>query len=192
MIIFGNKLSARNLTFLITSFEIFSLLIDRVSNWEKVQKRNITYSHQLHQGVIYPCSMWQEEATSRTQIIEEEKLLLLADLTMITFGRFSKEQFVFRHFFLIREGDSIDTLKWFVVRVPKEIWRRVLKRYIDVSFKGGLKVRRTLVTINALILPVSGICGPTHKSTMGPQRYTVVEVPSGTLVSIKYFLNLLY
>lgn len=50
----------------------------------------------------------------------------------------------------------------------------------------------TLVTINALILPVCGIWGPTHKSTMGPQRYTVVDVPSGTLVSMRYFLYLLY
>jgi len=27
---------------------------------------------------------------------------------------------------------------------------------------------------------------------MGPQRYTVVDVPSGTLVSIRYLLYLLY
>ena len=138
--------------------------------------------------------MWQEEATSRAQIIEEKKFLLFADLTMITFGSFSKEQLVFRHFFFIREGDSIDTLKWLVVRVAKEIGRRVLEVWTDIITLCSKEVNfvRTLVTINALILPVSMICGPTHKSTIGPQRYTVVEVPSGTLVSIKYFLNLLY
>jgi len=65
--------------------------------------------------------VWQEEATSRAQVIEEKELLLFADLTMITFGSFSKEQLVFRHFFFVREGDSIDTLERLVVRVAKEI-----------------------------------------------------------------------
>ena len=65
--------------------------------------------------------MWQEEAASRTQIIEEKQLLFFADLTMITFGSFSKEQLVFRHLLLVRERDSIDTLKRLVVRVAKEI-----------------------------------------------------------------------
>ena len=85
------------------------------------KKEIITNSHQLHQGVVYPRSMWQEEAASRAQIIKEEKLLLFADLTMITFGSFSKEQLVFRHLFFVWEGDSIDTLKRFVFSVAKEI-----------------------------------------------------------------------
>jgi len=65
--------------------------------------------------------MWQEEATSRAQVIKEEKFLLFADLTMITFGSFSKEQLVFRQLLFVWEGDSIDTLKRLVVRVAKEV-----------------------------------------------------------------------
>lgn len=92
----------------------------------EVGKKKITDPHQLHQGVVYPRSVWQEEATSRAQVIEEKKLLLFADLAMITLGSFSKEQLVFRQFFFVREGDSIDTLQRLVVRVAKEIRRRVL------------------------------------------------------------------
>jgi hypothetical protein len=54
--------------------------------------------------------VWQEEATSRAQIIEEEKFLLFADLTMITLGSFSKEHLIFRQLFFVRKGDSINTL----------------------------------------------------------------------------------
>lgn len=46
--------------------------------------------------------------------------------------------------------------------------------------------------MNALIFPVWGICGPTQRSTIGPQRYTVVDVPSGILDSMICFLYLLY
>lgn len=46
--------------------------------------------------------------------------------------------------------------------------------------------------MNALILPVCGMWGPTHRSTIGPHLYTVVDVPSGIFVSIRYFLYLLY
>ncbi len=45
-----------------------------------------------------------------------------------------------------------------------------------------------LVIMNALILPVWGICGPTQRSTIGPQRYTVVEVAIGNLSFDKVFL----
>ena len=46
--------------------------------------------------------------------------------------------------------------------------------------------------MNTLILPVCGMWGPTHRSTIGPHLYTVVDVPSGIFVSIRYFLYLLY
>lgn len=63
---------------------------------------------------------------------------------------------------------------------------------LNVHLNHGTRKENTLVTMKALILPVWGICGPMQRSTIGPQRYTVVEVPSGTLVSMRYFLYLLY
>lgn len=36
--------------------------------------------------------------------------------------------------------------------------------------KIGKKKKQTFVTMNALILPVCGMCGPTHRSIIGPQR----------------------
>ena len=57
---------------------------------------------------------------------------------------------------------------------------------------GLIKAGCTLVTMNALILPVCGMWGPTQRSTIGPQRYTVVDVPSGIFDWMRYCLYLLY
>ena len=47
--------------------------------------------------------MRQEEATSRTKVVEEEQLLVLSDFAMVAFGSFSKEDLVVGQLLLIWE-----------------------------------------------------------------------------------------
>ena len=63
---------------------------------------------------------------------------------------------------------------------------------ISIHFLNPKKCKYTFVTMNDLIRPVWGIWGPTQRSIIGPQRYTVVDVPSGILDSMICFLYLLY
>ena len=54
--------------------------------------------------------MREEEAASWTQIVEEKKVLIFANLAMVTFCSLGKEDLVLSELFLVREGDTVDTL----------------------------------------------------------------------------------
>lgn len=113
---------------------------------------------------------------------------------MIPLCSLREESLVLSQLLLIWERDTVDTLQRIVVRITKEVRGRVLAFKVGLVsvFRHASLVRVTFVTMNALIFPVCGICGPTHKSIIGPHRYTVVDVPSGIFDSMMYFLYLLY
>ena len=127
--------------------------------------------------------MWEPETASRRNLIEEPQVLVPPYLPMVTFGSLLEELLVFCKLLGIGEGDTVYPLEGVVIRVAEPIGCGMLHK---VSTKGfNLGNWRTLVTMNALMRPVCGTCGPKQRSIIGPQRYTVVEVLSGTFVSIK-------
>lgn len=71
--------------------------------------------------------MREEEATSRTQIVKEEKILIFSNLAMVTLCSLGKEDFVLGKLFLVREGDTVNTLEGVIVGVSQEVGSGVLR-----------------------------------------------------------------
>ena len=88
----------------------------------------LTRPHELQERVVYTRAVRQEEATSRTEIVEEEKLLLFSNLPMIPTGCFGEELLILNHLLLVRERDSVDTLQRVIVGIAEEVGRRILRR----------------------------------------------------------------
>ena len=93
----------------------------------------------------------------------------LANSPVVTLRCLGQERLVIRQLFLVREGNPVDTLQRVVVRITEEIRCRILKRD-DSKNKRERPHGLTLVIMKALIFPVWGMWGPTHRSTIGPQR----------------------
>jgi hypothetical protein len=79
------------------------------------------HPHELNQSIVDTCTVRQPETASRAELIEEEKLLVLANFAMVTLGSFGKESLVLGKLLLIRERNTIDSLKRIVVRVTEEV-----------------------------------------------------------------------
>ena len=67
----------------------------------------MTDLHEFEKSVVDPHTEWQEECTSRTQIVENEQLLFTPDLPVIPLGGFLHVFLVFRHLLRVREGDTV-------------------------------------------------------------------------------------
>jgi len=65
--------------------------------------------------------MREEETASGAQVIEEEQLLLLANLAVIAFGSLGQESLVVCQLLLVGEGDTINALKRVVGWVSEEV-----------------------------------------------------------------------
>ena len=85
--------------------------------------------------------MREEETASRTQLIEEEQLLLPPNLTMIALSSLRKEVLVLRQLLLVGEGDTVDTLQRLIVRVAEEVRGRVLGDHHRLDFASMRNVR---------------------------------------------------
>jgi hypothetical protein len=59
----------------------------------------------------------EEEATTRTEIIEKVQLLILSNLAVVTFSCFGEEGSVIGELLLVWERDSVDALQRVVARV---------------------------------------------------------------------------
>lgn len=87
------------------------------------------YLHQIHQSIVYPCAVWQEESAPWTEIMEEEQFLFLrteeassefdfrlrpvpdlSDFTMVPLRCLSEELLVLCQLLLVREGNAVDSL----------------------------------------------------------------------------------
>jgi hypothetical protein len=61
--------------------------------------------------------MRKEKAATRTQIIEEEQLLILSNLAVVTFSCLNEESFVICELFLVWERNAVDALQRVVILV---------------------------------------------------------------------------
>ena len=120
----------------------------RISSIRRTRERTflvstlkVLFSHQLDQGVVDPGAVRQPEAASRTELVEEEKLLVLSNLAMVAFGGLGEESLVFGQLFLVGEGDTVDTLQRLIVRVAEEVRGRVLGDHHRLDFAGMGDVR---------------------------------------------------
>lgn len=132
----------------------------------------------------------------------------LPNFPMIPLRSFSEESLILRKLLRVRERNPIHALKRVVILVAEEVRCRALdsinriRLWCTLEAWHDIKAKKshddhgtrahTLSTEKALIRPVCGTCGPTHKSTMGPHRYTVVDVPSAIFVCMICTLYLLY
>jgi hypothetical protein len=76
-----------------------------------------THSDGLNELVVDSCSMRKEEATSRTQSIKEEQILVFTNLSVVSLGSHFSELLVLLHLLGIRERDTIDTVEHRVVSI---------------------------------------------------------------------------
>ena len=92
-----------------------------------VSALKVFLAHELHQRVVDPSAMRQKETASGTELVEEEKLLVLSNLAMVALGGFSEESLVFGQLLLVGEGDTVDTLQRIVLRITEEVRSRALQ-----------------------------------------------------------------
>ena len=81
----------------------------------------------VHESVVDASTVGQEEARTRGQLVEEEKLLLLSDLAMVALGSLLQELLVLSHLLGVGERNTIDTLERVVLGITQEVGSRVLR-----------------------------------------------------------------
>lgn len=86
---------------------------------------------EVHKGVVDTGSVREEEARTGGEIVEEEQLLLLSNLAMVTLGGLLQELLVLSHLLGVGEGDTIDTLKRVVLGITQEVRSRVLIYHVN-------------------------------------------------------------
>lgn len=86
--------------------------------------------------------------------MEEEELLLLADLAVVTLGGLLEILLVLNHHSLIGERDTVDTLKRVVLGITEEVGSRVLFTMSVLWFIYVGVSQNTFMIWKALILPV--------------------------------------
>lgn len=82
-------------------------------------------AYEFHEGVVDVSSARLKEARSRRELVEEEQLLLLADLAMIALGRLLLELLPLLELLVVGEADAVDPLQHLGVRLALPIGRRV-------------------------------------------------------------------
>ena len=65
--------------------------------------------------------MRQEEAASRAEVVEEEKLLFPTNFTMVALRGLGEEGLVLGELLLVWEGDTIDALQGVVRLITQEV-----------------------------------------------------------------------
>ena len=70
----------------------------------------VLLTNKILQGIVDSHAMGEEETTSGGEFMEEEEVLFTADFTVVAFGGFGEESFVFCHLFFVGETDSVDSL----------------------------------------------------------------------------------
>lgn len=76
---------------------------------------------QVHEGVVNAYTVWQEEGGTGGGFVEEEKLLVLADLSVIAFGSLSKEVLVLLKLLLVGERNTSNSLDRLVLAVTEPV-----------------------------------------------------------------------
>mmetsp|Transcript_5603 Transcript_5603/g.14835 ORF Transcript_5603/g.14835 Transcript_5603/m.14835 type:complete len:354 (-) Transcript_5603:719-1780(-) len=71
----------------------------------------VLLADEVDEAVVDAASMGEEEARAGRELVEEEKLLLHADDTVVTLGRLGLQQLPLLEFLLVREGDAVHALQ---------------------------------------------------------------------------------
>lgn len=103
--------------------------IDVVHVWSNdlfVSTGPVLLTQKLEKGVVDFGTVWQEEARSGGELVEEEEFLLLTNLSVITLGSLLQVLLVLFQLLLVWERDTVDTLEGIVVGVSEEVGRGVL------------------------------------------------------------------
>lgn len=72
---------------------------------------------QVHQGVVDTHTVGEEEGRSRRHLVEEEKLLILSNLSVVALGGFSEEVLVLLKLLLVRERNTSNSLNGLVFAI---------------------------------------------------------------------------
>ena len=80
----------------------------------------------LHKRVVNARAMRHEECTARANVIEEEEVLLAADVAVVAALRFLAELEPVVHELVFGEGDAVDALEGLVGGVAEPVGGRVL------------------------------------------------------------------
>lgn len=86
----------------------------------------VLLSNELHQRVVDVCAARQEEAAARTQLVEEEQVLLPPQLAMVSLCSLFLEVLPFLELLGVRERDAVDPLQGLRIALPFPIGGGVL------------------------------------------------------------------
>mmetsp|Transcript_3968 Transcript_3968/g.11899 ORF Transcript_3968/g.11899 Transcript_3968/m.11899 type:complete len:282 (-) Transcript_3968:417-1262(-) len=83
----------------------------------------IFLSDKVDQGVVYTSAVRKEEAAPRAEGIEEEKLLIATNQTVVPLCCLLKQSFVVLQLGLVRKSNSVNSLKGWILRISKPVGR---------------------------------------------------------------------
>src|SRR5690606_13298029 len=81
----------------------------------------ILFFEVVHQSIVHASAMRKPERGARRQRMEKKQLLILADASMVTFGGFFEEFLVLCHALLVREANTVDSLKRVILWVAEKV-----------------------------------------------------------------------
>jgi hypothetical protein len=112
----------------------------------------------FHELIVNDGSFWIEKARARTELVEKEQLLFLADFAVISFGRFLLEMLPLFELLRVRKGNAVDSLQTLAIRVALPVGRGVFGQLKRLELARVTHVR-TATQVNERTTPVHGCCG---------------------------------
>lgn len=110
---------------------------------------------EVQQGVVDTHTVGQEEGRAGRNLIEEEELLVLANLSVVALGSLSKEVLVLLELLLVRERNTSNSLHGLVGAVTEPVGGRILYSSQSSMLHATIAdTKHTLRTEKALMLPV--------------------------------------
>ena len=105
---------------------VFLLLPSSEKSYLLESSLPVFLSDERNELVVDVSALRLEEAGPGTQLVEEEQILLPANLPVIPLGGLLLELFPLLHLFVVRETDPVDPLERFGVGLALPVCRRVL------------------------------------------------------------------
>ena len=110
---------------------------------------------EVHKGIVDACTVRKEKARTGRELVEEEKLLLLSDLAMVTLRSLFEDLLVLSHLLGVRERDTVDSLERIILGVSQEIRGGVLhdSKSLDSASVGDMRstaqINQRTATVNS-------------------------------------------
>mmetsp|Transcript_15827 Transcript_15827/g.17658 ORF Transcript_15827/g.17658 Transcript_15827/m.17658 type:complete len:341 (-) Transcript_15827:831-1853(-) len=123
-------------------------------NHFSISTDGIFLSDQIHQLIIDMSTLGHKEGTSRTPLMEHKQVLLLSDVSVITFGGFFLEMLPFSKLLLGGERDTIHSLQLIITFFGQPLSGGILGTFHSLNFTGMGNVRSS-TKINQITTSVS-------------------------------------